>query len=281
MAIISFWSGEERESAQTLSMVAVATQMAIEHNYRILVIDTTFQDDTLERCFWKINQRQNMTKELVGGKLDIASGAEGLVSAIASNRSTPEIIPNYTRVILKNRLDILCGLKTKNYADYQKLLMHYKELLNQANKYYDFVFVDLSKTLKDSTTKTLLEGSTIIVYTFPQNLKIIDSYMEKINNEQLLVSKSDVIIPLLTNADENSKYNVKNASRYIGAKQELASIPHNSTFMESACEASVANFFLKTRLSSTAQDKNGEFIRAVNGVCKQILMKIEELKYKT
>ena len=60
MAIISFWSGENRESAQTLSMVAVATQMAIEHNYRILVIDTTFQDDTLERCFWKINQRQNL-----------------------------------------------------------------------------------------------------------------------------------------------------------------------------------------------------------------------------
>ena len=55
MAIISFWSGESKESAQTLSMVAVATYMAIEHNYRILVIDGTFQDDTLERCFWNIN----------------------------------------------------------------------------------------------------------------------------------------------------------------------------------------------------------------------------------
>ena len=35
MAIISFWSGEDKQSAQTLSMVAVATYMAIEHNYRI------------------------------------------------------------------------------------------------------------------------------------------------------------------------------------------------------------------------------------------------------
>lgn len=279
MAIISFWSGENKESAQTLSMVAVATHMAIEHNYRILVVDATFQDDTLERCFWKVNQNKNLKKDLNGGKLDIASGAEGLVSAVASNRTTPEIIPNYTKVVLKNRLDILCGLQTDDKDEYKKQLLHYKELLNVANKYYDFVFVDLSKTLDQNTTKILLEASTIIVYTFIQNLRQIDFYIKELSEESIL--KKDNVIPLLTNADEKSKYNVKNASRYIGARRELAAIHHNANFMESACEAAVANFFLKTRLSSTAQDKNGEFIKSVNGICKQILTKIEELKYRT
>lgn len=279
MAIIGFWSGENRESSQTLSMVAVATHMAIEHNYRILIVDATFQDDTLERCFWKVNQNKNINKVLNTGKLDIASGAEGLVSAVASNRSTPEIIPNYTKVILKNRLDVLCGLKTDDIDDFNKSLYYYSELIKVANKYYDFVFVDLLKTMDNKLIKVLLETCTIIMYTFPQNLKLIDSFMKQ-RLEDEIVKKGNVI-PLMTNVDENSKYNVKNASRYIGEKQELACVEHNTNFMECACEASVANFFLKTRLSTTSQDKNAEFIKSVNNVCKKIFMKIEELKYRT
>ena len=50
MAIISFWSGDKRQSGQTLSMAAIATQMCVEHNMRTLMIDATFDDDTLERA---------------------------------------------------------------------------------------------------------------------------------------------------------------------------------------------------------------------------------------
>ena len=48
MAIIAFWSNEEKETGQTMSMVALTTYMAIEHNNRILSISTDFNDDTLE-----------------------------------------------------------------------------------------------------------------------------------------------------------------------------------------------------------------------------------------
>ena len=278
MAIISFWSGEKKESAQTLSMVAVATHMAIEHNFKILVVDATFQNDTIERCFWKVNNKKNVNKVLNQGKLDIASGAEGLVSAIASNKTSPEIVPNYTKVVLKNRLDILCGLKTEIPHEYQKSLMLYKDLLNVANKYYDMVFVDVPKTLDEETTKALLKCSQVIVYTFPQNLKLIDHYMELATSEEIL--KNSMVVPLMTNVDNDSKYNVKNATRYIGLKQELATVNHNVNFMEGACEAGVANLFLKTRLSKNTQDKNFEFVKSVDGVCKQILYKLEELKYR-
>jgi len=64
MAIISFWSGDNKESGQTLSAAAVATLMALEHNYRVLLIDATFSDDTLERCFWKINAKKEENGDL-------------------------------------------------------------------------------------------------------------------------------------------------------------------------------------------------------------------------
>lgn len=40
MAIITFWSESKKGTGQTMSAVAVATSMAIEHNYRILLIST-------------------------------------------------------------------------------------------------------------------------------------------------------------------------------------------------------------------------------------------------
>jgi len=112
MAIVSFWNEIEKENGQTLSIIALANQMAIEHNYRILIVDACFLDKTIETAFWK--KKENKTvKALNAGKIDISSGAEGLVSAVASNKATPEIITNYTRIVYKNRLDILLGLKTE------------------------------------------------------------------------------------------------------------------------------------------------------------------------
>lgn len=278
MAIISFYSGDKKETGQTLSMAAVATHMSIEHNYRILVVDATFDDDTLERCFWKMNTNQTV-KMLNKGKMDIANGAEGLVSAVASNKATPEIVTNYTRVVFKNRLDILCGLKTKIPEEFTKSLMLYKDLANTANKYYDFVFLDLEKTLKKDTTRALLEASNLIIYNFTQNLKQCDIYSQDIIENRKIFTK-EKLIPLLSNADDDSKYNVKNTTRYLKEKKELNQVLHNSNFMENASEAGVANFFLKTRLSKGAMDKNSLFINSVEGVCKRIEYKLEELKYK-
>ena len=279
MPIISFWSSNPRESGQTLSIAALATYMAIEHNYRILVVDATFDDDTLERCFWKVNNTKDVAKMLNKGKMDISSGAEGLVSAVASNKTTPEIVTNYTRVVFKNRLDILCGLKTKIPEEFTKSLMLYKDLVKTADKYYDLVFVDLEKTLKKETTKTLLQTSHVIVTNFSQNLKQVDEYIqEKIQNRQIL--PKDKCITLLSNADENSKYIVKNVTRYV-KESDVCQVTYSPTFMEAASEAGVATFFLKTRLSSSANDKNSAFIKSVAELAKAIDYKLEELKYKT
>lgn len=40
MAIITFWSNTKKETGQSMSIAAVATSMAIEHNYKILLVST-------------------------------------------------------------------------------------------------------------------------------------------------------------------------------------------------------------------------------------------------
>ena len=45
MAIVTFWSECKKEIGQTSTAIAVATQMAIEHNYKILLISTEGDTD--------------------------------------------------------------------------------------------------------------------------------------------------------------------------------------------------------------------------------------------
>ena len=280
MAIIGFWSGSKKESGQTVSISAIATHMAVEHNYKILLIDATFDDDTMERGFWKIEKKKDFAKQVNKGKMDIASGAEGLVSAVASNKATPEVITNFTRVVFRNRLDVVCGLKTKVYADFRKSLMLYKDLVKAADKYYDLVFIDLPKTLDDEVTKTLLETSNIIVYNFTKNLKQADEYLENMEKYPEILVK-EKIIPLLSNSDEDTVYNVKNYTRYIGEKREICTVPYNTSFVKNISEAGIAQFFLTTRLSTKLNDKNSEFVKCVEKMSKRIEEKLKELKLKT
>jgi len=278
MAIIGFWSGSKKETGQTLSVTSIATHMSIEHNYKILLIDATFDDDTMERCFWTVNDKKDVAKLLNKGKMDISSGAEGLLSAVASNKITPEIIGNYTRVVFNRTLDILCGLKTKIPEEFSKSLMLYKDLVSIADKYYDIVFIDLEKTLRYDTTRALLEASHLIVYNFNQNLRQMDGYLKNME-EHADILKRDKIIPLLSISDDNSKYNVKNSARYLREK-ELNEIPYNSVYKESASEAGVAQFFIKNGLSKASNNKNVMFANSVSKMIKTIDYKLEELKYK-
>ena len=82
----------------------------------------------------------------------VENGIEGLVKLITSNKLTPSVITDYTKVIFKGRLEVLGGFmgsqeKTleENYEEYKKIEKCYIELIRMANQYYDMVLVDLDK----------------------------------------------------------------------------------------------------------------------------------------
>lgn len=275
MSVVSFWNALEKECGQTLSAIAIATYMAMEHNYRILLIDGCFDDITIEKAFWKRKENKAL-KELTGGKIDISSGAEGLISAVASNKATPEIITNYTRIVFKNRLDILLGLKTKVKEDHEKSMMLYKDLILTANKYYDIVFVDLSKGTHRPSNEAILKISDLILYTMPPNLNNIDKYKELKLNKNSIVSKPKVM-PLLARCDESSGYNVRNTTRYIKEKYTIACVPYNVRFMEATNEARTSTFMTNIKLSQSALNVNGDFFEELDRSAKMIIDKIREL----
>lgn len=275
MAIISFWSENKRESGQTLAIAATTTSMAIEHNYKILLVDACYNDDTIENCFWDAEKSNRMAKKLNQGKVDIASGVEGVISAVVSNKTSPEIISNFTRVVFKQRLDILLRQKTSNKQTFESNLLLYPEILKIASRYYDMVFVDLGKGLESEGVRKILEVSDVIVTTMSQRIRNIDNFIN-LKQENPLFSKRN-IIPLIGRYDRNSKYNAKNVARYIGQKEDVCAMPYNTLLFEAADEHNVVNYFLNVR-GVGENDRNSEFLKNIKNIVDTIIYKLQELQ---
>ena len=101
MSIVTFWNNGREQTGKTLSLAAISTQLAVEHNYRILVISTGYQDENLDNCFWEAKKvKRNLG--LFGPNTNVAmqEGISGLTRMMKSNKLSPDQITNYTKIIL-------------------------------------------------------------------------------------------------------------------------------------------------------------------------------------
>ena len=252
MPIITYKSNGLKETGQTLSLLATATQMAIEHSYKILIVSTNFKDQTLENCFWELDR---LNKPIINEKgrasVGVDSGIEGLIKVLASNKTSTEIVRNYARTVLRDRLDILLSPVTEDYQEYTQICTNYPEVLRIADRYYDLVFVDLSSRMHAEEAQDIINISDIIMINLTQRLKNINDLMELRANDDFYKRKN--IMMLLGRYDGHSKYNVKNVSRYMKEKQILA-IPYNTLFFEACSEGKVIDFFLKLKNAPAEAD---------------------------
>ncbi len=278
MAIITFKSNEVKETGQTLSLVATATQMAIEHSYKTLIVSTNFKDQTLENCFWELDKLNRPIVDINGHTaVGVDSGIEGLLKVLASNKTSPEIVKNYSKIVLKDRLDVLLSPRTENYQEYIHICNEYPEVLKVANRYYDLIFVDLTSRMQEDVAQSIIDVSDIIMFNMTQRLKSINDFLELKETNEFYRSKK--VLPIIGRYDGFSKYNIKNITRYMKEKKNILAIPYNTLFFESCSEGKVVDFFLRFK-TLNEEDRNQSFIKEVNRVDDSIIYKLQELQMK-
>ena len=278
MSIVTFWNNGNEQSGKTLSIAAVATYLAIEHNYRILVISTGYNDKSLENCFWQ-QQKTKKRSGLFGPntKLDLEEGISGLTKIMRSNKLSPDVVKNYTKTVFKDRLEILQAYKdVKN--QYPEIRNFYPEIISLANKHYDLVLVDLDKQVEDDISEAILRNSNLVVINLSQRITSINNFMESREQNQILQSKKTML--LIGRYDKFSKYNIKNISRYLGEKNKVSTIPYNTLFFEACEEATVPDLFLRLRKRIDADDRNAFFIEEVKRTTENIMYRLEDLQMK-
>ncbi|MCI9245811.1 MAG: hypothetical protein HFJ30_01480 [Clostridia bacterium] len=280
MAVVTFYSNDSKETGQSLSVAAIATHIAIAHNYKVLIISTSFNELTLENCFWEYSKirQTSAVKDNNGPSIGLESGVEGLLKVLASNRTSNEIVKNYSRIVLKDRLDVLLAPATTSYQEYMQITPNYINIIKTADRYYDLVIVDLSKKMPKKDIQSILEMSDIIMVNLIQRLETINNFI-RLREANDFYKKRNVMLAL-GRYDGFSKYNNKNITRYMKEKKEFSVVPYNTLFFEACTEGNIIDFFLRLRNIVDETDKNVTFEKAVAEADSNIIYKLQELQMK-
>jgi hypothetical protein len=278
MSIITFINNRPEETGKTMSLVAIATNMAIENNNKILVISTTDKESKMRNCFFNEEKAKKNKLAIFGKKassIDTENGIEGISKLIRSKRLTPEVITNYTRVIFKDRLEILFG-RDKTPENKLQTDKEYVELIEIANMYYDKIFIDLDNNINEEVREEIMDKSDLIIINTSQNYTSIKKLKEDKKERYLL--KSPKVLILVGRYDKYSKYNSKNITRYLGEKRQVLTIPYNTLYFEATNEAEVPDLFLKFRKISDLDDRNKIFIEEIKRASESIIYRLQELQ---
>ena len=273
MSIITFISEDIKETGQSISISAIATAMAIEHNYRILLFSTEFIDKTLENCFWNSNNRRTglFTKANV---MDVSNGLEGLVRTFASNRASGDTIRSYTKPVLRDRLDILQAPKTVDFKEYMNVSSYFSQIIDVANSVYDIVLVDLSKKIPKQNRDKVLNISYLVVVNFNQNMTSINRFLKlKQNNE--FYRKSNVLLNI-GRYNPNSKYSNKNVARYLKEKNIPMVVPYNILLADECSEGKIIDYFLKVQRMEGYDNKDTYFVKQLRNTTQSLEYKMQE-----
>ena len=243
------------------------------------MVDTYFDNPTIANCYWdnKVVGQNLAIKKLNQGKIDLGTGTSGLAQLVASGKDSPDMIKDYTRVIYKNRLEVLTKNKANSETELARLEGSFPDIIKTASRYYDYVLVDLQKGLNKQFVRDILEFSDIIIVNLTQRLLDLDDFKELTETNDLF--KSNKVIPVVGRYDRYSKYSKKNIARYLGIKGEISAVPYNTLFFESANEGMISNYFLKFRMSlMDSSDRNAVFIQDITSTTNYIIDMVKALQ---
>ena len=279
MSILTFTNNDIKENGQSLAVAAIATQMAITHNYKILIISTDYNDSTLYDSFFSINRSKQVkiSKLTVGAQgalgslnadTDIASGMEGLIRIFSSNRASGELLKNYAKPILNERLDILPGPKTKDFKEYRNLTVYFSQIAEVANSIYDIVFVDLNTQVPKENKIKLFNMSTLILHGIRQNYSAIMDFNE-LKLEDEFYRKSNLEL-LMGNYDVDSKFSNKNVARILKEKKAPYVVPYNVLFADYCSEGKIVDYLLDMQKIIDTERKDYIFLKCLNDTVQAI-----------
>ena len=245
MSIVTFWSNNEKTIGQTVAASVAATTMAMEHNYKILLISADIDNNSIEACFGAQQSNKKILKNIISTpQINLETGVRGLMKIARSNRVTPELIKDYTKIVYKNRLEVLYSSTNSDLAVNEQMEC-YKTIILNASKYYDYVFVDLKKGNMYEALEGILDVSNVIVLNTEQGTNtIIDFFRMK---EMQKFIKDYKIIWNICRYDSKSKYNIKNLNRSFWKKQPIYSISYNTLLFEAVSEGNLPELLLRIR----------------------------------
>lgn len=277
MPVVAFYTHCKDQTGNTVSAIALATYLGITQNKKTLLISTAYKDKTVRESFWTVEEKKK--SGLFGPNTQVISqsGIEDLDRIVRSNRISPDIITNYTRVALRGRLEIIDSFNG-SMEQYEQIQNNYSKIASLANKYYDTVIVDIDKKLLTKNKLEILNISDIVIAMTTQKVHNINE-IKNIMDGGKVFNKDNTLITL-GRYDEKMKYNAKNLSRSVlKQKKIINTIPYNSLVFEAIQEGKIIDVIWKL-LNLKNRDENYLLIQELQRLNEDIDDKVMALRMK-
>ena len=276
MAVITFYTEGKEETGNTVSTVSYATYYSIVESYKSLLISTGLNDNTMDTSLWPT--RKEKKSGLFGPNMNLLSqsGMEELNRIIQSNKLSPEMITNYTKVALRDRLELLSGYRggDEQYKEAQK---DYIKIIDLAKSAYDNVIVDLDKGLEMQTKKEILDISDLVIALCTQKFESFEKLFNSINDESGLLKKKNTLM-VFGKYNSKTRYNAKNLTRnFLKRSETIGIIPYNTLLFEAVQEGKIIDLFLDFR-KLKIEDENSFFMNEMKKLKDAIHDKIMQLQ---
>jgi len=203
MAKIVFWSPEKGKTGCTHVAIAVSSLMGITHKTSSLLIDANSNSKKIASSF-------TLYDDLVNANSfnDTNLGMNAIMRLIKSNKLSPDIIQNYSKPVLKGRLDILYSAIANTQTEERENLISMPLIAKNAAEVYDLVFVDLPKTTTDDSAIRVMEQADVIVCVVPQEIEKLNNLLKKINGIESIKDKQKIFV--VGDYESGSRYNIFN-----------------------------------------------------------------------
>ncbi len=262
MPRVVFWSPDKAMNGATHAIIAVSTFMGITHKATCLLMQGHFNSKKIESSYTPYDEL------IASGAFDNANiGASALIRLATSNKLTSDAIKNYAKPVLKERLDVLYGINSKERNDYEELTRNLPYITRKASEAYDLVFIDLPKGSEEKFKTDTLSDSEVVVCVVNQDEVKLSKFFESINSIEELKDKTKIV--LIADYEENSKYNAMNIKTKYKVKDPIYVVPHNFAFSDACNSGNVVDFFYKN-INADSKDYNGYFISQVKAVVDKI-----------
>lgn len=236
MPRVVFWSPDNEMTGATHAIIAVSTLMGISHKATCLLMQGHFNSRKIESSFTPYDEL------LASGALDNSNiGVSALIRLVTSSKLTADAIQNYAKPVLKERLDVLYGMNSKERDDYDQLVNNLPYITRKAAEVYDLVFVDLPKDTDEKFKVDTLSDSEIVVCVINQDEVKLNKFFEKIDAIEELKDKNKIY--LIADYEPKARYNILNIRNKYRIKDPIYAVPHNYLFAD-ACNTRKCYRFL-------------------------------------
>lgn len=262
MSRILFWDSGQGYSSQIAASTAIT--LALQFNQRLLLANGGQFGTGFEEGFPTGANRNDYSPLLE------EYGMDALLRLAASKRLTTDNISDYTLSLLRGKLDLAAGCKVGlgGPSAVVEPKREIKEILQVADKYYDFVLLQSTGGRGPQQNDSFLKYDGLVAALSQSRAKLDQFFAEQIETTAFAGIPFSLVI---CHYDSTSRWTIQNIKRRYGCKVPLFGIPYHTGFIDAWNARDILSYFRRYRLLTRRGPEKQELVSSYYELSRNIL----------